>query len=104
MKGAWCVGVVAVAAIAALIILLYFFSMFSPTGAVTTGICPPGSTPILAEGKGVYLKEIQWYQRLGHRCFFGYDGVTPCCRRTADCCLPFHEWQESPAVGTADSH
>ena len=99
MKQVICVGIVAVAAIAALVILLYFFGAFNPTGAVSTNICPPGSAVILAEGKGVYARELQAYQRLGHKCFFGYDGVTPCCSRTADCCLPTGEWAQSPSVG-----
>jgi hypothetical protein len=99
MKGIWCVCIVAAAAIVALIILMYFFGAFSPTGAVTTGICPVGSAPVYAEGKGVYLRELQSYIRLGHKCFFGYDGVTPCCYRTSNCCLPVEEWAESPTVG-----
>lgn len=99
MKAVWCIGIIAVTAIVALIILLYFFGTFSATGAVSTGICPPGSAPILAEGNGVWIKEVQWYQRLGHKCFFGFDGVTPCCRRTEKCCLPFDEWQNNPTVG-----
>ncbi len=101
MKSVWCIGIVAVTAIAALIIFLYFFGAFSPTGAVSTGICPPGSAPVIAEGKGVYAKELRWYQRLGHTCFFGYDGITPCCSRTEKCCLPFDEWRESPSVGAS---
>ncbi|MEM2916147.1 MAG: hypothetical protein QXT19_02210 [Candidatus Woesearchaeota archaeon] len=57
---------------------------------------------MIAEGKGVYAKEIQWYQRLGHKCFFGYDGITPCCSRTEKCCLPYDEWRLSSSVGTAE--
>ncbi len=102
MRGALCVGMVAAAAIAALVLLLYLSGNISATGAVSTGVCPPGSAPILAEGKGVYLKEILWYQRLGHKCFFGYDGITPCCSRTENCCLPFDEWRLSPSVGTPE--
>jgi hypothetical protein len=104
MKPAFCIGIVAAVAIAALIILVLFAGNISTTGAVSTGICPQGSTPILAEGKGVYLKEIAWYERLGHKCFFGPDGITPCCYRTADCCLPYEEWRVSDSVGTPVSH
>ncbi len=100
MKCALRVGVVAVVAIAALIMLFYFAGNWSATGAVSTGICPPGSAPVIAEG--VWAKELQWYQRLGHKCFFGYDGITPCCSRTENCCLPFDEWRLSPSVGTSE--
>ncbi|MEM4239617.1 MAG: hypothetical protein QXM31_00360 [Candidatus Woesearchaeota archaeon] len=95
-----CICIVAIVAVFAILLLFYILRP-SITGAVSTGICPQGSAPVLAEGKGVYAKEVQWYQRLGHRCFFGYDGVTPCCSRTADCCLPYEEWRASPSVGTA---
>ncbi|MEM4246810.1 MAG: hypothetical protein QXR48_00160 [Candidatus Woesearchaeota archaeon] len=98
-----CICVVAVVALIALLLLFYFLRP-SVTGAVSTGICPPGSTPILAEGAGVYLKEIAWYERLGHKCFFGYDGITPCCFRTSNCCPPYELWQQNPSVGTAGLH
>jgi hypothetical protein len=104
MKQLLCIGIVASVAVAALIMLVYFLGSPSATGAVTTGICPEGSAPIYAEGKGVYLKEIAWYQRLGHKCFFGYDGITVCCARTAECCLPYQLWSENPSVGTEDSN
>ncbi len=86
-----CVGIVAVVGIVALIILLSLAGRWSSTGAVSTGICPLGSAPILAEGPGAWKKEISKFERLGHSCFMGYDGVTPCCARTEKCCLSFDE-------------
>lgn len=83
MKQVLCVGIVAVTAIAALVIMLYLFGTLNLTGAVTTNICPAGCAPVLAEGKGVYAREVQAYQMRGYNCFFGYDGVTPCCCPTA---------------------
>ncbi len=79
MKPAFCIGIVAAVAIAALIILILFAGNLSTTGAVSTGICPPGSAPIIAEK--VWAKEVVWFQERGYSCVFGYDGVTPCCYR-----------------------
>jgi hypothetical protein len=89
-----CFCIVAIVAVLALIILFYATGRLPITGAVSTGVCPPGSAVILAEGPGKWREEIRGFERLGHRCFFGYDGVTPCCTRTARCCLPFEEWQQ----------
>ena len=73
-----CICILAVVAIAALLIMLYFTG-FSTTGAVSSGICPTGSTPILVEGKGMWLQQVRAFQNRGFTCFWGYDGVTPCC-------------------------
>ena len=74
-----CMGIVAVTAIAALIILFYASGAFSTTGAITTDICPSGSTPVIS-GE-VFMSELNDFERRGFYCFFGYDGITPCCRR-----------------------
>lgn len=81
-----CMCIVAAVAVLALIALFYITGSFSMTGAVSTGICPVGSSPIISGEK--YVQELRDFARLGHRCFFGYDGVTVCCERTAGCCLP----------------
>ncbi len=99
MRQSLCICLVVAVAIAALVVLFYFLGSSSPTGAVSTGICPPGSAVVYAEGRGVYVRELESYIRLGHRCIFGYDGITPCCYRTSDCCLPTGEWAKSPTVG-----
>ena len=88
-----CICVVAIVALLAIIMLFYSTYRVPITGAVTTGVCPIGSAPILAEGRGKWIEEIRRFERLGHQCFFGYDGLTPCCSRTAKCCLPFDEWE-----------
>lgn len=77
-----CACIVAIVALVALLILLYLAGTFTTTGAVSTGICPPESTPILAEGPGKWREEIAAFERKGHLCYLGFDGVTPCCERT----------------------
>ncbi len=76
-----CVGIVAVVGIVALIILLSLAGQWSTTGAVSTGICPQGAAPILAEGPGKWREEIADFRSRGAECFLGYDGITPCCFR-----------------------
>lgn len=84
-----CFCIVAIVAVLALVVLFYVVRGPAVTGAVSTGICPPGSSPIISGD--VYVNELRDFARLGHRCFFGYDGVTVCCERTAGCCLPFRK-------------
>lgn len=81
-----CFCIVAIVAVLALVVLFYVARGPAFTGAVSTGICPPNSAPIISGD--VYVQEIRDFARLGYRCFFGYDGVTVCCERTAGCCLP----------------
>ncbi len=69
--------VVGVAVIATLI--LFLSNARQPTGAVSTNICPKGSTPIIS-GE-IFQKELNDFERLGYHCFFGKDGITPCCER-----------------------
>jgi len=83
-----CACVFAIVAVLALLLLFYLFNG-TITGAVASGICPEGSAPILAEGPGKWLQEIREFERRGHQCFWGPDGVTPCCSRTAECCWSF---------------
>jgi hypothetical protein len=83
-----CMCLFAIIAIGALVLLLYL-SGANTTGAVSTGVCPPGSAPILAEGPGKWREEIAAFEARGHQCFWGYDGITPCCGRTEKCCLSF---------------
>ncbi len=74
-----CIGIVAVTAIAALIILFYASGSFEKTGAVATNICPTGASPIIS-GE-VFMSELRDFEDQGFYCFFGYDGLTPCCVR-----------------------
>lgn len=72
-----CVCITVIVAVVALLVLLYARPVF--TGAVSTGLCPPGAAPILAEGPGKWMEEIRAFEQRGHRCFWGFDGITPCC-------------------------
>lgn len=73
-----CACIVAIVAIAALIMLLYI-TKSQVTGAVSTGICPPESAPIISGEE--FMNELQDFENKGFNCFFGYDGITPCCVR-----------------------
>jgi hypothetical protein len=75
-----CVCIVVVLAVLALLLLWNTTRPeTSPTGAVPTHICPKGSTPVISGEE--FLRELEDYQRRGYRCFFGLDGITPCCAR-----------------------
>jgi len=74
-----CMCILAVVAIGAMILLLYISGAFTATGAVSTGICPRESAPIISGEE--FMSELSDFERQGHYCFFGYDGVTPCCVR-----------------------
>lgn len=71
-------GIFAVIGVFALILL---FSS-SITGKISTDICPVGSAPVISGER--YMIEFQEFHRLGYYCFFGYDGLTPCCVRTSE--------------------
>lgn len=75
-----CACIVAVVAVVALLLLIYSLSGFSTTGAtVQTRICPAESAPIIS-GED-FLVELERFEQQGYYCFFGYDGLTPCCVR-----------------------
>ncbi len=73
-----CAGIVAVAAIAAIIILIMAAGARpSTTGAVSTEVCPRETAPIISGER--FLGELGQFRAQGYECFFGYDGITPCC-------------------------
>lgn len=58
--------------------LLFLFNA-NMTGNVTTGVCPVNSAPIISGER--FLAEFEKFEAMGYRCFFGFDGITPCCSR-----------------------
>ena len=68
-------ALVVVGVVGVLALVLLFKA--GPTGKVSTRICPDTTAPVISGER--FLSELKGFQDAGYVCFFGYDGLTPCC-------------------------